>query len=467
MIGRHARDEFRARLRIGEIGAVGVQRQPVGREFVFRLLQRRRVARADDRRRPGLRKFVRDRLADADRAARHQNALAGDTTAQRAVEEEIGIEMALPIVPEPPRVIFQPRNLDAAPGEHFVRLAAVEACRIIDEGENVVGKTQFVQRELADAPERREAHQPLRQRARDEAEHGGVDAQRELRGVRCAREQVQHVAEAHRRGVGQMECAAVEIGRGDEVVERVDDEIDRHDVDAPALEADRRQPLRNGVAQLLDQFEEVVRAIDLVHFAGARVADDDGWTIDAPGHLPFRAHEPFGLVLGAEIGVFQMTGFFEHVLAEHAFVEACRRDRRHVMEAFHACGARKVQRVAHAADIGALDVGGVGGQVVDCGKVDEMIDLALELADLPGVDAELLGGDVALHGDDPFVRVVAKVAQARKFLFGPLAHQHEDARVPARQNPADEAFADESAGARYEVDHRRLLLPPAHSSCLL
>jgi hypothetical protein len=53
-----------------------------------------------------------------------------------------------------------------------------------------------------------------------------------------------------------------------DVVQRVDDEVDRHDVDAPAFQAHRRHPGRQHLAHALDQLEEVVRAVDLVHLAG-------------------------------------------------------------------------------------------------------------------------------------------------------------------------------------------------------
>ena len=72
------------------------------------------------------------------RPARHQYALAGDRAAQRSVDEQRGIEMALPIVPKAPSVVLEPRNGDAGGEEQFLRIPAVEPGRIVDEHEHVV-----------------------------------------------------------------------------------------------------------------------------------------------------------------------------------------------------------------------------------------------------------------------------------------------------------------------------------------
>ena len=80
-----------------------------------------------------------------------------------------------------------------------------------------------------------------------------VDPHRHLRRVRGLGEDVQHFADAMRLGIGQVEALAVEALLVREVVERVGDEIDRHDVDAPALDADRRHPRRQDLAHLLDE----------------------------------------------------------------------------------------------------------------------------------------------------------------------------------------------------------------------
>ena len=44
---------------------------------------------------------------------------------------------------------------------------------------------------------------------------------------------------------------------------------------SPPCGPGEREPLGQRVAQLLEQLEEVVRTVDLVHLAGLGVADDD------------------------------------------------------------------------------------------------------------------------------------------------------------------------------------------------
>ena len=134
-----------------------------------------------------------------------------------------------------------------------------------------------------------------------------------------------------------MEALAVEALLVREIVERVGDEVDRHDVDAPAFDADHRHPRRQRVAQLLQRLEEVVRAVDLVDVAGLRVADDEARPVDPERPLAVLAHDAFGIVLGPEVRMVEVLGLLEHVLAEDAVVEAGGGDRAHVMEA---AGAR-------------------------------------------------------------------------------------------------------------------------------
>ena len=88
--------------------------------------------------------------------------------------------------------------------------------------------------------------------------------------------------------------------------------------------------------------------------------------------------------------------------------------------------------------------------------MDDVIHLALELADLLGVDAELFSRDVALHGRNTFCPVIAERAQRRELLFGCVAQKHEHARIVAFEQLSHEALADEAAGAGHEIDHRSL-----------
>jgi len=107
-----------------------------------------------------------------------------------------------------------------------------------------------------------------------------------------------------------------------DVVHRIDDIIDRNDIELAAFYADSRHPLRQRVAHFLNQLEEVIRAIDLVDLTGLRMPHDHPRPIDAPWHFAFVTHDGFRVVLGAEVGMIELFGFFEHILAESAVVEA-------------------------------------------------------------------------------------------------------------------------------------------------
>ena len=204
-----------------------------------------------------------------------------------------------------------------------------------------------------------------------------------------ARERGQHVADAQRIGIGQVERAAVEPVEMGEMIHCRDDEIDRHDVDPAALEADHWNPGWHGFAQLLDQLEEVVGAVDLVDLAGRRVADDDAGSIDAPRNCGLGADKGFAPVLRGKVGVIEPSRFLEHVLAEDPVIEAGRRDGTHVMEAARLDHLCESERVRHAGDVRRHNFLGVGGEVVNGGEVKETVDLALEPSHILGRDAEI------------------------------------------------------------------------------
>ncbi len=137
-----------------------------------------------------------------------------------------------------------------------------------------------------------------------------------------ARQHIEHLSDAQRRRVRKVESAAVKSVEMGEVIERGDDEVDRYDVNAPALEPDHRRPVRQNVAQLLDQLKEVVWAVDLVDLAGLRIADDDSWPIDPPRNLGLCAHQGLAAMFRGKIGMFKPARLFEHVLAENAVEES-------------------------------------------------------------------------------------------------------------------------------------------------
>ena len=67
-----------------------------------------------------------------------------------------------------------------------------------------------------------------------------------------------------------MEGAPVKAVGMRDVVDRVDDKVDRNEVERPSLGSDERHPLRKRVAHLLDELERVVRTVHAVRLAGVR-----------------------------------------------------------------------------------------------------------------------------------------------------------------------------------------------------
>ena len=161
-------------------------------------------------------------------------------------------------------------------------VARVELRGEADVLEDLLGDLEVREERAAHVLGRRQLHQHRDRALGQHREQLLVDAHLHLRRVGGARERVEHLARALAARVGQVEGLAVELGQVGDVVHRLGDEVDRHDVGPAHLGPDERHPLGQPVAQLLDRLEEVVRPVDLVHLAGLRVADDDGRAVDPP-----------------------------------------------------------------------------------------------------------------------------------------------------------------------------------------
>ena len=276
-----------------------------------------------------------------------------------------------------------------------------------------------------------------------------------------AREDVDHLAGGVRVRVGEAERAPVEAVEVGDVVHRLDHEVDRDDVDLPALDPRHRQPLRDHSPDPADQLEEVVRPVDLVHLAGLGVADDDPRAIDPPGAGGLVAHDRLGLVLGLEVRVVvDPLGLVEHVLAPCALVEPGGGDRAHHVDA---PGLDRVGELDHVA--GALDVRDPLAlrarlHVVDRREVEEVVDVALEPGEILVGDAEARLGEIADDADDALVVDAPAVAQLREPALGALADEHVDRPLPLEQE-LDEVAADETGRAGDEVAHWILLDRPS------
>jgi len=129
--------------------------------------------------------------------------------------------------------------------------------------------------------------------------------------------------------------------------------------------------------------EEVVGPVDLVHLAGARIADHHRRAVDAVAQPLRRTHQRLGLEFGLVVGGRQPLAHVEVVLGVRAGEVARHGDRRHVVQR----GVQPQRQVDDRA--GALDVRGPlfgrpGGDVVDRRAVHDVVDLAEVLQGLLG-----------------------------------------------------------------------------------
>ena len=212
--------------------------------------------------------------ADAARRAGDHDRLAVDRALEGAVLVEVGVERALPVVPDLRRrtsvsggsVMSVPRS-----SRWVSRASKRQESAMYSTTSSGIPRSARTLR--ADLLERRQLQREAEHALGQVLRRAAVDPHHGLGRVAGLRERVQDLADALALGVDDVEGLAVEAVLVGDVVDGRGDVVDRDDVRPAPLERDQREPLRQRVPDLLDQLEEVVRAVDLVHLAGPRVAD--------------------------------------------------------------------------------------------------------------------------------------------------------------------------------------------------
>ena len=81
-------------------------------------------------------------------------------------------------------------------------------------------------------------------------------------------ENIEDLAHFVRIGIHQVEAVTVLPFQVRDVIHGIHHEIHRHDVQSPTLDANRRHPLGQCMANFLDHLKEVIGPVDLVHLTG-------------------------------------------------------------------------------------------------------------------------------------------------------------------------------------------------------
>ncbi len=407
--------------------------------------------------RAGIRQAQRRGPADTRGGPGDKDVPPADIALEGVIHEQVRIQVALPVVPEPRRVVAQRGHADAAALEGALGIAVVVARGVVEEQEDRLRQAEVVEDGAQHALHRRQVAERVAHGARDEGEHAAVQAHAETRRVAGFGEDVHEFAEGVVVRVREVEAALVQRVLVGDVVHGVGYEVHGDDIEAAALEAHQRHPGGQCPAQLLQQLEDVVNTVDLVDLAAARVAHDHARTVDAPGNVAVEADDPLGLVFGGEVGVLDLLGLLEHVLAEGAPVETAGGDGTHVLEAAGLQGAGQLHGVARALDVRGHLRGGIGGQVVDRRQVEEVVDASAELSDETAVQAEHGLAEVADDRHQPVGLIPRGLTQRIEAGVRARAGENEQGAFAA-QKPPDEMGADEAGAASDEVRHELFLI---------
>src|SRR5690606_7543032 len=133
VFGQHRLDQLVDGGQVGEVAGIGPALAASGDDLVAGGHQLFLAAGDDDDLAAGRRHLLGGGLADAGGTAGDQHYPALDVAAQRAVDEQVRIQVPLPVVPQPPGVVLDVGQLHLAALEGALGVAGVEAGRIGDE----------------------------------------------------------------------------------------------------------------------------------------------------------------------------------------------------------------------------------------------------------------------------------------------------------------------------------------------
>lgn len=122
-------------------------------------------------------------------------------------------------------------------------------------------------------------------------------------------------------GGDEVERSLVEPAGVNEVIHRRRDVVNGHDVGRAEVGRDEWDKSREP-RESVDDWEEVIGPVDLVHLTGDGVPDDDRGSVHAPGDGAITAYDVLRPVLRRVIGRRKPLTDVEHRLGEQSFAIA-------------------------------------------------------------------------------------------------------------------------------------------------
>ena len=460
MVIQHGFHKAVAVFHVGEVALVGVHVSALGLQLAGHFIQGFLGAGTNHQNCAGLGQLLCGRQANTGGCACHHAHLAFHRTFQGAILEQVRVQVALPVVPDNRGVVRQARHFNTGALQHALQFPGIKTGRVVDERHHRCRDAKILQHRTGNTLHRRQVLDALADKRRNKAEHPGVDAHAHTRSMAGFAEDIENLAHFVRIRIDQVETIAVFTVQVGNVIEGIRHKVHRNNIQAAALDADRRHPLRQRVADLLNHFEEVVWPVDLVHFAGFGMADHHAGAVDTERHLALFPHYFFGFVLGAQVRMIQLFRFFKHIFAENTLEQAGSGNRRNVVEMLCAHGFGSLNSSPGAFNIGCCLGLFIGAHVVHSGQVEEVINIPLQGFHGLGINAEILAGEVADNRLYPAVIHTPALAQLCQLVLRLLAYQNVYGTAPGQQFFYQKT-TDKTGAACQEIIHKYSILPVA------
>jgi len=185
---------------------------------------------------------------------------------QTAIYKQIGVQVSFPVIPQTPGIIIQPGHHDAATTQSLFGFAIVKLGRVIHKLHHIRWQAQVLHNMVGNPSDRWQHPQALFDRRRDVIKYPGIDTHGHLRSMRCIGKNIEHLSNTFGLWIGQVETLAIKLRFVGKKYRGVNDIINRHNIDPTTFQTQGRHPGRQHLAHFLDQFEKVIRAINLVNY---------------------------------------------------------------------------------------------------------------------------------------------------------------------------------------------------------
>ncbi len=175
--------------------------------------------------------------------------------------------------------------------------------------------------------------------------------------------------------------------------------IDRNHVQTTTFKSKSWHPARHKATHFLNQFEEIIGAVDLINFTGFRMSQNHARTINSERNFTFTSNHTFRVMFGTKIGMLETGCFIKHIFTENTVIKTGSCNRRNMMKAFCINFISESNGISGAFDISNLLLLIRGFHIINGSQMEKVLNLAFKLVFIFFTDTQTLFTDITGNGN--------------------------------------------------------------------